>query len=69
MVGNNGLAHVHMELHAGGRSSDIVPFSASDGGLSLEGWDLPATGATNDHAGEGPIVSSTPGIFASAPME
>jgi hypothetical protein len=57
-VGNNGLAHVHMELHAGGRGRSPVPFSASDGGLPLEGWDLPATGATNDHASEGPIVST-----------
>ena len=32
-VGNNGTPHVHMELHIGGRSSDIVPFSASEGGL------------------------------------
>lgn len=61
LVGNNGLAHVHMELHVGGRSSDIVPFSGSQGGMPLEGWDLPATGASNEHAGEGPIVSSTPG--------
>lgn len=59
MVGNNGLAHVHMELHVGGRSGDIVPFSDSDGGLPLEGLDLPATGASNEHGGEGPIVSST----------
>jgi hypothetical protein len=58
MVGNNGLAHVHMELHAGGRSSDIVPFSVSNGGLPLDGMDLPFTGATNEHALEGPIVST-----------
>jgi hypothetical protein len=58
MVGNNGLAHVHMELHAGGRSSDIVPFSASNGGLPLDGMDLPFTGATNEHAMEGSIVST-----------
>jgi len=64
MVGNNGLPHVHMELHQHGRSSDIVPFSASDGGLPLEGWDLPATGAENEHAGDGPIVSSTPPLMA-----
>jgi murein DD-endopeptidase MepM/ murein hydrolase activator NlpD len=59
MVGNNGLAHVHMELHVGGRDSDIVPFSASEGGLPLEGVDLPFTGGSNEHAGDGPIVSST----------
>ena len=58
MVGNNGLAHIHMELHAGGRGSDIVPFSVANGGLPLDGMDLPFTGATNEHALEGPIVSS-----------
>jgi len=58
MVGNNGLAHVHMELHVHGRSSDIVPFSTSEGGLSLDGWDLPATGESNEHAGDGPLVST-----------
>jgi hypothetical protein len=63
-VGNNGLAHVHMELHAGGRSSNPVPFSVSDGGLSLEGWDLPDTGVANDHESEGPIVSTN---FLAAP--
>ena len=64
MVGNNGLAHVHMELHVAGHSDQIVPFSASEGGLPLDGWDLPATGASNEHAGDGPIVSSTPPLFA-----
>src|SRR4051812_15712174 len=44
-VGNNGTAHVHIELHQGGRSSDPVPFSPSNGGLTLEGSDLPETGA------------------------
>jgi hypothetical protein len=29
-VGNNGAAHVHIELHQAGRSSDPVPFSPSD---------------------------------------
>lgn len=57
-VGNNGLAHVHMELNVGGRSSQMVPFSVSNGGLSLDGRDLPFTGGTNEHAAEGPIVSS-----------
>lgn len=60
-VGNNGLAHVHMELHARGRGSDMVPFSAADGGLALDGWDLPASGASNEHASDGPIVSSNAG--------
>src|SRR5438105_8287450 len=64
MVGNNGLAHVHMELHAHGHSNEIVPFSTSEGGLPLEGWDLPATGAANEHAFEGPILSSTPPLLS-----
>lgn len=63
MVGNNGLAHVHMELHVAGHSDQIVPFSVSEGGLPLEGWDLPSSGASNEHAGDGPIVSSTPAIL------
>jgi murein DD-endopeptidase MepM/ murein hydrolase activator NlpD len=61
MVGNNGLPHVHMELHAGGRSSDIVPFSPSEGGVPLEDWDLPATGLEDEHAAEGPIMSTNMG--------
>jgi hypothetical protein len=72
MVGNNGLAHVHMELHAGGRSSDIVPFSVSNGGLPLDGMDLPFTGATNEHAMEGPILSTNalgaPPVAIAAPV-
>jgi hypothetical protein len=48
-VGNNGSAHVHIELHKGGRSSDPVPFGLPDGML-LEGQDLPATGANNEYA-------------------
>jgi peptidase M23-like protein len=68
MVGNNGTSHVHMELHVGGRSDNIVPFSSSEGGLPLEGWDLPATGASDEHGGEGPIVSSTPATMAGAPV-
>jgi hypothetical protein len=58
MVGNNGTAHVHMELNVAGRSSDIVPFSPSNGGLPLDGWDLTSTGASNEHGGEGVIASS-----------
>ena len=60
MVGNNGLPHVHMELHVGGHSDGIVPFSASEGGLPLEGVDLPFTGGENEHAfDQVAIVSST----------
>lgn len=58
MVGNNGLAHVHMGLHMGGHSDEIVPFSAPEGGLPLDGWDLPASGADNEHAFDGPITST-----------
>jgi hypothetical protein len=64
MVGNNGLPHVHIELHVAGRSSDIVPFSASEGGLPLDGWDLPATGASNEHASDGPILSTNAALMA-----
>src|SRR6266508_2769024 len=67
MVGNNGAAHVHMELNVGGRSSNIVPFSASEGGLPLDGWDLPATGASNEHASDGPIVSTNTALMAATP--
>ena len=58
MVGNNGTAHVHIELHVGGRSSNIVPFSPSNGGLPLDGWDLPFSGAADEHGGDGLIASS-----------
>jgi hypothetical protein len=70
-VGNNGAPHVHMELHVGGRSSNMVPFSVSGGGLPLEGWDLPANGGSNDHGGEGPLTSSnalSSGPVAAAPQ-
>jgi murein DD-endopeptidase MepM/ murein hydrolase activator NlpD len=58
MVGNNGLAHVHMELHTHGHSNESVPFSASEDGLPLDGCDLPASGALNEHAFDGPITST-----------
>jgi hypothetical protein len=57
-VGNNGSAHVHMELSAGSRTSDIVPFSVANGGLALDGVDLPFTGERNEHVLQGPIVST-----------
>jgi hypothetical protein len=53
-----------MELHIGGRSSEIVPFSPAEGGLSLDGWDLPATGASNEHASDGPILSTNAPLIA-----
>ena len=69
MVGNNGTPHVHMELHGSGRSANIVPFSASNGGLPLEDVDLPFTGASNEHGGDGPLTSTNaaapaPGVGA-----
>ncbi len=64
-VGNNGLAHVHYELHRGGRSSDPVPFSPPDG-LLLEGVDLPATGASNENAG---TTFASSNALAAAPAQ
>ena len=56
-VGNNGMPHVHLELHRGGRSSSPVPFSRPDG-LPLEGVALSASGAYNEHSRQEPIVST-----------
>ena len=57
-VGNNGAPHVHLELHRGRGANSPVPFSPPEG-LSLEGVDLPASGAPGGHAGRTPIVSTT----------
>jgi murein DD-endopeptidase MepM/ murein hydrolase activator NlpD len=43
-VGNNGLAHVHLELH---RATGPFPFSPPNGVL-LDGVDQPFTGETNE---------------------
>jgi murein DD-endopeptidase MepM/ murein hydrolase activator NlpD len=67
MVGNNGLPHVHMELHLHGRSGHIVPFSASNGGLPLDGWDLPFTDASNEHAMDS-LIMSTNALSAAPPQ-
>lgn len=40
-VGNNGVPHIHMELHRGNGASDPVPFAGPDG-LPLEGKVLAA---------------------------
>lgn len=56
-VGNNGTAHVHLELHRGAQASSPIPFSAREG-LPLEGLDLPATGARTEHAARPPITST-----------
>jgi hypothetical protein len=49
-LGNNGSAHVHMELQRGSGSGNDVPFGSPDG-LPLEDAYLPATGARGEHAG------------------
>jgi hypothetical protein len=59
-VGNNGVAHIHYELHAGSRSSSPVPFAEPDG-LPLEGVSLPASSTTAVVAKMGPITSSNGG--------
>jgi hypothetical protein len=56
-LGNNGLAHVHFELHRGGQASSPVPFAEPDG-LALEGTSLPASSTTAVIAKMAPIVSS-----------
>jgi hypothetical protein len=56
-VGNNGVAHVHLELHQGGRVNSPVPFSEPDG-LLLEGVALPASSTTAVTSKRAPIVSS-----------
>jgi Peptidase family M23 len=48
-LGNNGTPHVHLELHRGRGANNPLPFAAPPG-LSLEGVDLPASGAANEHA-------------------
>jgi murein DD-endopeptidase MepM/ murein hydrolase activator NlpD len=55
--GNNGVAHIHMELHKGGRASTPVPFSEPDG-LLLEGVSLPSSSTTAVTSKREPIVSS-----------
>ncbi len=56
-VGNNGVAHIHMELHSGGRASSPVPFSEPDG-LLLEGVSLPPASTTAVISKREPIVST-----------
>jgi hypothetical protein len=59
-VGNNGVSHVHMELHTGNSLSTPIPFSAP-GGLALDGNDLPASSTTAVVAKLDPMVSSNRG--------
>jgi hypothetical protein len=66
-VGNNGTAHVHLELHRGSGARSPVPFAASDG-LLLEGVELALSGARNEHALRPALVSSNAaGSGAAAP--
>lgn len=55
--GNNGVAHVHMELHKDGRASSPVPFAEPDG-LLLEGVSLPASSTTAVTSKLAPIAST-----------
>jgi hypothetical protein len=56
-VGNNGVPHVHLELHRGASVSRPVPF-APPGGLMLEGIALDASNTTAVTSKRGPLVSS-----------
>jgi murein DD-endopeptidase MepM/ murein hydrolase activator NlpD len=56
-VGNNGLPHVHLELHKGGRASSPVPFG-EPGGRPLEGVALSASGTSGEHGRREAIVST-----------
>jgi hypothetical protein len=69
-LGNNGTAHVHLELHRGGQTRSPVPFGPP-AGLPLEGLSLPASGARNEHALRAPIASTNGGAptAASEPPE
>jgi hypothetical protein len=66
-VGNNGVAHIHFELHSGGRANSPVPFAEPDG-LLLEGVALPASSTTAVVSRREPIASTNrPGSGTSAP--
>lgn len=56
-VGNNGVSHIHLELHSGGQANSPVPFAEPDG-LPLEGVSLPRGSTTAVVSLRGPIVSS-----------
>ena len=56
-VANNGVSHVHMELHKGNSLSSPVPFAAPDG-LALDGVELPASSTTAVTSKREPLVSS-----------
>lgn len=66
-VGNNGTAHVHLQLYAGGGGRRVpVPFAAP-AGRPLDGRALPSNGRYNDYFGQ-TLVSSNGG-GASAPVD
>jgi hypothetical protein len=65
--GNNGVAHVHLELHRGASASSPVPFSEPDG-IPLDGVSLPASSTTAVIAKREPIVSSNGGTSGAAPV-
>jgi hypothetical protein len=67
-VGNNGVAHIHFELHTGNRANSPVPFAEPDG-LLLEGVSLPASSTTAVVSKREPIVSTNrAGSGAPAPV-
>jgi hypothetical protein len=65
-LGNNGSPHVHMELQVGGRNGNGVAFGG-DQGLPLEGHDLPASGARNEHASL--LIASSNTVSAPPPQD
>ena len=56
-VGNNGVAHIHYELHSGNRVNSPVPFAEPEG-LLLEGVSLPESSTTAVVSKREPIVST-----------
>jgi hypothetical protein len=65
--GNNGVAHVHFELHTGNKLSSPVPF-AEPTGLLLEGQSLPASSTTAVTSKLAPIASTNGRGSAPAPV-
>ena len=65
-VGNNGVAHVHYELHNDTQATSPVPFAEPDG-MRLEGVSLPASSTTAITSGLEPIVSTNRPGSGSAP--
>jgi hypothetical protein len=57
LVANNGVPHVHLELHTGSRANSPVPFAEPDG-LPLEGVAIAASSTTATLSRREPIVST-----------